>query len=204
MKNVAFLVDQGIASSLDPYPASWNALPPVPKGVSVSTSADGWTITASCRSGAGFDPWIFVLGCGVIAAYMWLMPSETAGTGVRVAKYIFAIFALIWIPDLLRSVWGVDIIQKRGPDLFIRSKLWKWMQTDHMGWDELHQIRMRHDEGRRRRRSGRRIFTRSIELTSNRIITFGDSLSDEQRAYIAMFLLQKANADGESLPGALN
>jgi hypothetical protein len=128
-----------------------------------------------------------------IAAFLWSAPPDAHG-GDKLARTIFTVVAPVLIWAAMVSTWGVYSIEKGGADLRVRHRFWICSWTRRLAWDKLRRIRLRHDPGRRGS------YVRTVELTADRKIRFGEALTDEQRAYIAIFLLQRAGTeDNESL-----
>jgi hypothetical protein len=190
--NIEFFVDEGLRTLPDPFPIASSALPPTPAGLSLSDSGTDWAVTASSRPAATFGLWIVGVGMAGIAAFLWSAPPEARG-GDKLVRTIFTVVAPVAMWAAMVSTWGVYAIERRGADLLVRHRFWIWSWTRRLAWDKLRRIRLRHDSGRRGS------YVRTVELTADRKIRFGEALTNEQRAYIAIFLLQKAGTeDNES------
>jgi hypothetical protein len=155
-----------------------------PAQVSTAFSGDHWLITATPDSRKAFVTWIIAIVWIVFVVWTWTDARHTR----------WSLFVQVW----LLACWSLFLykaaLQTLGRYLISGSSE-TWTVSTALGWIHWKRsIRRAALTGIRlhRERVGRGGVRSTIVLEANRKITFGEELRDDQRRYIAAFLLQKA------------
>jgi hypothetical protein len=153
-----------------------------PEGIIVSDRLDGWILMASSHSvGNAFETWIFS------TAWVGSLILLRAGGGGLIWCLLLA-FTPLWVAKAVLQTWGHYAISVQGSTGAVFTGVgrvgWKRM----FNWEALRTVSLRTE------RAGHSGVRKSIVLDSDRKIRFGEVLSDEQRTFVATFLVARTSS----------
>ena len=156
---------------------------PIPRGVCLSERADGWHLAITLKSlSAAIEAWIFLPMW--IAALIAIRQAKHS-VGVDLVWWWLALFTPLAFAKAMLLTCGCCDISVCGDrcDVVTRIGPLKWRRA--IRWSALRCVRLLYRKGRRGS------VRKAIVLDADRVIQFGEEMSDEQRAYVAALLVQK-------------
>jgi hypothetical protein len=152
-----------------------------PEGLHV-TDGESWTLDA--QPTAFFGPWIFAVGWLLAAILLWRGERIAPNPIDIVFKTFFTLSVSLLFTKAFFQTWGRYAMFGTPTSVTLLSGIGTVGWRRDFGLKSLRQIRLRTIS-----RKGQKYQT--IAIVADRTLCFGEDLTDEQRRYIALFLLHK-------------
>jgi len=156
----------------------------VPVRVMLLDHGATWSATAYPHRTAAVETWVFSLVWTAIVAFMWSANAAGHGAGIVVLVWLTVVTPLFVLKAALQT-WGKYVVAGSPQGAKIFTGIASLGVNRHFKWEDLSEIRLRTRYGRRGSRR------KSVVARAGREFSFGEELSDDQRHFVALFLLSK-------------